>query len=226
MPDSEVLRLDAAERTYYTDANPVYALRATNTRVTRGELVGIVGRSGSGKSTLLNLLGLLDRPTAGRYLIESIDTGDLNEGELTALRSFYFGFVFQAYHLVPDLTASENAALPLTYRRLSAKGREQATALALERAGISHRAAAYPTTLSGGERQRVAIARAIAASPQVLLCDEPTGNLDRRTADQMIQLLKDLNAGGLTCLVVTHDVAIAEQMRRLLNVDDGRVEEA
>jgi putative ABC transport system ATP-binding protein len=188
-------------------------------------MVAVAGRSGSGKSTLLNVLGLLDRPTQGRYLVRGVDTSKLGESALTSLRAREFGFVFQTFHLLAERTAAENAELGLLYRGIGARQRRATACEALERVGLGHRLAALPGTLSGGERQRVAIARALAQRPRVLLCDEPTGNLDRRSADVVTGMLAGLAAEGLTVIVVTHDPQIAESMARCLDIDDGVVRE-
>jgi putative ABC transport system ATP-binding protein len=219
------MELDQAAVTY-PGAVPVRALRPVTLRVAAGEMVAVAGRSGSGKSTLLNVLGLLDRPTEGRYLVRGVDTSLLSESALTALRGREFGFVFQSFHLLADRTAAENAELGLLYRGMSVRQRRATACEALERVGLGHRLSAMPGTLSGGEQQRVAIARALAQRPRVLLCDEPTGNLDRRNAELVTDLLRDLASEGLTVITVTHDIQIAAVMSRQLEIDDGVVSEA
>jgi len=209
----------------YPGAVPVRALRPVSVSFAAGEMVAVVGRSGSGKSTLLNVLGLLDRPTKGSYLVRGVDTSLLGEAGMTSLRAREFGFVFQTFHLLADRTAAENAELGLLYRPMGAWERREAACEALARVGLSHRLAALPGTLSGGESQRVAIARALAQRPRVLLCDEPTGNLDRRNADVVIDLLAGLASEGLTVIVVTHDAQIASAVPRCLDIDDGTVSE-
>lgn len=218
------LALEGVARTY-AGAVPVDALRPTTLTVRSGDFVAMTGRSGSGKSTLLNILGLLDRPSAGSYRVRDIEVGSLRERDLTSLRAVEFGFVFQAFHLLPDRTALENAALGLMYRGICSTDRRELAAVALSRVGLSHREHALPHELSGGERQRVAVARALTQRPTVLLCDEPTGNLDRRNAEAVIELLSELNAGGLTVLLATHDEVVAERLPRVLRVDDGVVSE-
>jgi putative ABC transport system ATP-binding protein len=218
------MELDQAAVTYPA-AVPVRALRPVALRIAAGEMVAVAGRSGSGKSTLLNVLGLLDRPTEGAYLVRGVDTSLLSESALTALRGREFGFVFQSFHLLADRTAAENAELGLLYRGMSVRQRRSAACDALERVGLGHRLSAMPGTLSGGEQQRVAIARALAQRPRVLLCDEPTGNLDRRNAELVTDLLRDLASEGLTVVTVTHDVQIAAVMPRRLEIDDGVVSE-
>ena len=218
------MELDQAAVTY-PGAVPVRALRPVSLQFAAGETVAVAGRSGSGKSTLLNVLGLLDRPTGGRYQVRGVDTSLLSESGLTALRGREFGFVFQSFHLLPDRTAAENAELGLVYRGMGALERRAAACLALERVGLGHRLSAMPGTLSGGEQQRVAIARALAQQPRVLLCDEPTGNLDRKNAELVTNLLRGLAAEGLTVIMVTHDLEIAAGMLRFLDIDDGLVTE-
>lgn len=209
----------------YPGPIPVRALRPLSLRISRGEMIAIVGRSGSGKSTLLNVLGLLDKPTTGRYLVRGIDTMSLPENAITALRGRQFGFVFQSFHLLTDRTAAENTELSMLYQRLPRQVRRQRAEEALHRVGLSHRVDARPGTLSGGERQRVTIARALAQQPRVLLCDEPTGNLDRTNSDLIVDLLTALNDDGLTVIVVTHDTQIATRLPRCLFIDDGVVTE-
>lgn len=216
------LQLDGATVSYPGPV-PVHAVRPVSLTVTAGEMVAVVGRSGSGKSTLLNVLGLLDRLTAGRYLVRGIDTATLGETAITALRSRQFAFVFQACHLLPDRTATENAELGLLYRKVPRRRRRAEAMQALHAVGLGHRMHAMPGTLSGGERQRVAIARAVVQRPRVLLCDEPTGNLDSKNSSLIMDLLTGLNADGLTVIVVTHDRDIASAMPRQLHIEDGIV---
>jgi putative ABC transport system ATP-binding protein len=211
----------------YPGAVPVRALRSTSVSVGSGEMTAITGRSGSGKSTLLNVLGLLDVPTQGRYLVRGVDVGRLTESARTALRAAQFGFVFQSFHLLSDRTAVENAELGLMYRKgIRARERRTLALNAIERVGLAHRLDARPGTMSCGERQRVAIARALAQQPRVLLCDEPTGNLDKRNSDLLLDLLDSLNASGLTIVVVTHDQQLADRMPRCVHMDDGVLTEA
>jgi len=205
----------------YEGAAPVTALQPSSFTINQGELVGIVGRSGSGKSTLLNILGLLDQPTGGAYVVRGINTGSLSEIERTSLRSWHFGFVFQQFHLLNDRSATENVELGLLYRGSTKLERRQRALEALDRVGMLHRKDAMPATLSGGEKQRVAIARAISQSPLVLLCDEPTGNIDQTNSDRIIELLQDINQHGVTVVIVTHDQDIASKLPRLFAVSDG-----
>jgi putative ABC transport system ATP-binding protein len=219
------MRFEDVYRTY-EGAAPVSALRPTTLEIAEGELLGIVGRSGSGKSTLLNVLGLLDKPTGGSYRIHGIDTSPLSEIERTSLRSWYFGFVFQQFHLLSDRTVTENVELGLLYRGVSRRDRRLRALEALDRVDMLHRQNAFPETLSGGEKQRAAIARAISQSPQVLLCDEPTGNVDQTNSDRIIGLLREINRQGVTVVIVTHDQEIASQLPRLITVADGLVAES
>ncbi|WNM33659.1 ABC transporter ATP-binding protein [Streptomyces sp. Li-HN-5-11] len=220
-----VITLERASLTY-PGPPPVAALRPCDVAVDQGEFVTVVGPSGSGKSTFLNIVGLLDSPTEGSYLLDGIDTGRLNDAARSALRGRRIGFVFQAFHLLPHRTASENVQLALVYQRIPRRVRAMRAREALVTVGLGHRVDALPTTLSGGERQRVAIARALAGRPSLLLCDEPTGNLDTTTATQVLDLLEELNAGGVTLIVITHDPAVAERGTRTLHIRDGILTEA
>jgi putative ABC transport system ATP-binding protein len=184
-----------------------------------------MGPSGSGKSTWLNLVGLLDRPTEGAYLLDGVDTGELRESDRTALRAHSIGFVFQAFHLVAGLTAVENVMMGLLYRGLRRSTRRAAALSVLTRVGLAHRVDATANQLSGGERQRVAIARALVTEPSLLLCDEPTGNLDSDSADRVLALIDEVHRDGQTVVVVTHDPQAAKRARRLVTIRDGRLAE-
>jgi len=220
--ENEVAVLDRVALTY-PGPPAVTALHPADLTIARGDYVSVVGPSGSGKSTFLNILGLLDRPTSGRYLLDGIDTATLDEGRRSALRGRRIGFVFQAYHLVPQRTALENVMLGLLYRGIKVAERRSRASGALERVGLAHRAQAVPTQLSGGERQRVAIARALVGEPSLLLCDEPTGNLDSASARTILDLIAELWRGGATILAVTHDESVAERANRRLEIVDGRL---
>jgi putative ABC transport system ATP-binding protein len=191
-----------------------------------GEYVTVVGPSGSGKSTFLNVIGLLDRPTAGRYLLDGIDTGGLAERERAALRGRRIGFVFQAFHLLGHRSSLANVMLPLAYTGVPQGRRRRIALQALDRVGLSHRALVPARQLSGGERQRAAVARALVNEPRLLLCDEPTGNLDTATAGTIFELLAGLRRAGMTVLVVTHDPGIASSGDRCLVIRDGLLQEA
>jgi putative ABC transport system ATP-binding protein len=203
---------------------PTQVLTDINFEVRQGDYLAIVGPSGSGKSTLLNLLGLLDRPSLGTYLINGVATGELSEIDRTAFRGRHIGFVFQEFHLLAYRTAAENAALGLTYIGVPPKQRMTAAREALTRVGLGHRLEALPSTLSGGERQRVAIARALVMQPSLLLCDEPTGNLDSRTGEQILDLFDELHADGVTIIVITHDAMTARRATHQITIQDGRLD--
>jgi ABC-type lipoprotein export system ATPase subunit len=220
----ELLTLTGVGRTY-PGSPPVYALRDATFSVGVGEVLGIVGRSGSGKSTLLNVLGLLDLPTSGDYRVDGQRVGSLSDREQTALRARFFGFVFQQSFLLASLSAQENVELGLRPRRLPTGERRERAIEALAQVGLSHRRRFLPGEMSGGECQRVAIARALAQRPGVLLCDEPTGNLDERTSTEVLQTLIDNQAPEVAVVIVTHDMGIARTLPRLLSVRDGAVSE-
>jgi putative ABC transport system ATP-binding protein len=220
-----VLELAGLARTYPGPA-PVQALRPADLVVYAGEYVAVVGPSGSGKSTLLNLLGLLDRPSAGTLRVDGIDTAALNERDRTALRGRRIGFVFQSFHLLPYRTATENVALAQVYTGARPSARVAAARAALTRVGLRHRLDALPTTMSGGERQRVAIARALVNRPSLLLCDEPTGNLDSDTSATVLDLLGQLSAAGVTIMMITHDPNVAARAGRVVTIRDGVLAEA
>ncbi|MEU4092632.1 ABC transporter ATP-binding protein [Streptomyces sp. NPDC026673] len=209
----------------YPGPPPVAALKLCDLIVRRGEFVTVVGPSGSGKSTFLNIVGLLDSPTGGRYLLDGLDTSVLKDAERTALRGRRIGFVFQSFHLLPHRSAQENVELALVYNGSPHRTRRAHAREALERVGLGHRAAAVPTRLSGGERQRVAIARALVARPALLLCDEPTGNLDTANARSVLALLDELHADGMTVLVITHDTDVARRGSRTVAIRDGVLSE-
>lgn len=216
---SHVIRVTDVARNYGTP--PVAALSQITFEVQRGEFVAIVGTSGSGKSTLLNILGTLDRPSSGTVEINGIDTGALNDNELSALRAAGIGFVFQQFHLREGVSALTNVADGLLYSGVPRAAREERARLALEKVGLGHRVHHRPNEMSGGERQRVAIARAVVGDPPLLLADEPTGNLDSRSSDTIVALLRALNASGTSVLMITHDPVLAESMPRRITISDG-----
>ncbi|MFH9043421.1 ABC transporter ATP-binding protein [Streptomyces sp. NPDC017966] len=219
-PAPPVVDLAELELVYPVEP-PVTAVRSCDLTVRGGEYVAVVGASGSGKSSLLNVIGLLDRPTSGRYRLDGIDTTGLSDAERTELRARRVGFVFQAFHLLPYRTAAENVMLGLMYGGVPRRRRAALAARALERVGMGHRLHAEPTTLSGGERQRVAIARALAVRPSLLLCDEPTGNLDSATARTVLDLIAELHGEGVTVVVITHDASVAAGAGRVVRMRDG-----
>jgi putative ABC transport system ATP-binding protein len=218
-----MIRLEGISRTFDLGGRPVHALADVDETIGTGEHVAIVGPSGSGKSTLLNLLGCLDRPTAGRYELEGRDVAALSETELDAVRRDKIGFVFQAFHLVARLSAVENVELPLLFAGTGRRERRQRAMAALDAVGLADRADHRPDQLSGGERQRTALARATVLDPAILLADEPTGNLDTASGNQVLDLLDRMNDRGLTLIVVTHDPYVARRADRLLVLVDGRI---
>lgn len=217
-----VVELDRVSRVF-AGTPPVVALDEADLLIEQGEYIAIVGPSGSGKSTLLHLLGLLDTATSGVYRLDGIDTAELGERARAGLRANRLGFVFQSFHLLSHRTAVENVMLSEVYRRGSRRDRRQRAIAALERVGLGHRLDAFPTTLSGGERQRVAIARALVGEPSLLLADEPTGNLDSATSEQILDLFDDLHRGGLTLGVITHDDDVSARAMRHVRIQDGKL---
>jgi putative ABC transport system ATP-binding protein len=217
------IALSGIERVFHLGDSEVHALRTLDLTIAAGEYVAVMGPSGSGKSTLLNLLGLLDRPDAGLYCFEGTDVTKLSTDEQAHVRSERIGFVFQSFHLVPRLTAAENVALPMTLAGVAPAQRAARVAKALRDYGLEDRARHRPDQLSGGQRQRVAIARATIMQPAMILADEPTGNLDRATGDEVIRLLEEQNARGVTLIIVTHDAGIGARARRQLLMEDGAV---
>jgi putative ABC transport system ATP-binding protein len=217
-----VVVLDDVHRTY-AGQTPTQVLRGVDANLWASRSYAITGRSGSGKSTLLNIIGLLDNPTFGRYEICGVPSTGLTDARTTRLRSEYIGFVFQSFHLINHLTALENACVPLTYRRLGRHAQRERAREVLEQVGLGHRLDSFPQTLSGGEQQRVAVARAIVHKPRLLLCDEPTGNLDSDSADAVLGLLKSLQDFAVCVVVVTHDADIASRMDEHLHLSQGRL---
>jgi len=221
---SHVIESRALTRTYVMGKTEIHALRGVDLEVSPGEMVAIMGASGSGKSTLMNIVGCLDRPTSGTYLLDGVRMDSLSRNRLADVRNRKIGFVFQGFNLLPRTTALENVELPLLYDR-SGKGRDtrKLAAHALERVGLADRMEHEPSELSGGQQQRVAIARALVTEPSLILADEPTGNLDTRTSIEIIALFQALNAEGVTILLVTHEADIAQYARRAVELRDGRV---
>ena len=217
------IELEGIERVFHLGDSEVHALAGVNLRIQAGEYISVMGPSGSGKSTLLNVLGLLDRPDAGHYRLEGRDVTTLSPDEQARVRSLRIGFVFQSFHLVPRLTAAENIALPMVLAGIAPRERDERVRQAIDGFGLTARADHRPDELSGGQRQRVAIARATIMQPAMLLADEPTGNLDRATGDEVVRLLEELNARGVTLLVVTHDAALGARARRCLRMEDGAI---
>jgi putative ABC transport system ATP-binding protein len=218
-----LIRLRGIDKTYHVGTQEVRAVRGVDLDVARGEYLAIMGSSGSGKSTLMNLLGCLDTPTAGRYELAGRDVSGLSEDELAAVRNQQVGFVFQTFNLLPRSTAQQNVELPLVYAGVGAAARRERAAAALEQVGLADRGHHRPNELSGGQRQRVAIARALVGEPSLVLADEPTGNLDSRTSSEIMALLADLDRGGRTLILVTHETDIAAYTRRIIRLHDGKI---
>jgi putative ABC transport system ATP-binding protein len=218
-----MIEVSGVSKTFYLGDSAVLALDNINLRIEQGDYLSVMGPSGSGKSTLLNMLGLLDRPDDGSYMLNGVDTISLDENERARLRREQIGFVFQSYHLIPRLTARENIELPLMLAGIPAKQRHSEVGVILEKLGISQRAHHLPNQLSGGERQRTAIGRSIVMKPSILLADEPTGNLDSRSGGEVIDILEDLNREGITLLVVTHDNNIGDRAKRHIRMVDGAI---
>ncbi len=224
MSEPALIDLRGIRREYRSGENVIAALKDVTLRIRRGEMVAIVGASGSGKSTLMNVLGLLDRPTSGSYRIAGRETSALEPDELAQLRREHFGFIFQRYHLLSDLTALGNVEVPATYAGLRREERHQRAAEILDRLGMSDRAGHRPGELSGGQQQRVSIARALINGADVILADEPTGALDRRSGEEVLRILEQLNASGRTVIIVTHDMSVAQRARRIIEISDGEIQ--
>ena len=218
-----MIKLTQVSKTYRTDKVETLALKDIDLHVRKGEFVAMMGPSGCGKSTLLNLIGLLDRPGAGSIAVDGMPITRYRDKHVAQLRNTTFGFIFQSFHLIPDLRVIDNVELPLLYRRLAAGERRRLAAEALEKVGLGARMDHFPNQLSGGQQQRVAIARAIVGRPQVLLADEPTGNLDSKMGEEVMDILLALNAEGTTIVMVTHDEREARRTSRIVRVFDGQL---
>lgn len=221
--DTPVIALNDLCRSFRLGDETVHALQDVSLRIVRGEYIAVMGPSGSGKSTLLNILGLLDRPSTGQYLLDGVETTTLGDASQSAVRHRKIGFVFQFFHLIPRLTAYENIELPLILGGIPAVVRRPRVQQALDNLGLSDRARHRPEQLSGGQRQRVAIARATIMEPEVILADEPTGNLDSASGSDVIDILEALNARGITLIVVTHDANVGARAKRLVRFVDGHI---
>lgn len=208
---------------YNPGENEVRAIDGISLTIEEGEFVAIIGQSGSGKSTLMNMLGLLDIPTSGTYLLDGIDTANMTDDELSEIRNKKIGFIFQGFNLIPSLTAVENVELPLVYRSMKKDERNKLALEALNRVGLSHRLDHLPKQMSGGQQQRVAIARAVAARPPVILADEPTGNLDSHSGVEVMKILHELHEEGRTVILITHDNEIAKEAQRVIRIQDGQI---
>lgn len=220
-----ILGLEALSKSYGSGSGEVNVLKGLDLDVKRGEMVGIVGASGSGKTTLLNILGCLDRPTSGHYHLGGHDVSRYNDDELSRIRNRSIGFVFQSFNLIPQLSVLENVEVPLFYLRVKKKERIRRCLALLDAVGLSHRLTHQPTMLSGGEQQRVAIARALVNEPVLVLADEPTGNLDSKSGEDVLRLFDDLHAEGRTIVMVTHNPEIANKLPRCVIMQDGRFTE-
>jgi putative ABC transport system ATP-binding protein len=222
---NSLIQLQGIKKVFYTDEVETHALADVHLDIKQGEYLAIAGPSGCGKTTLLSILGLLDTPTDGSYLLDRQPVANLSAADRARVRNRQIGFIFQAFNLIGDLTVYENVELPLTYRGLSAAERKKRVTDALERVGMSHRVKHYPAQLSGGQQQRVAVARAVAGDPAILLADEPTGNLDSSNGESVMELLRELHRGGATICMVTHDPRYAAHADRTIELFDGRVVE-
>jgi len=211
-------------KTYVMGSEEIHALRGVSINIEKGEYVAIMGPSGSGKSTLMNLIGCLDTPTRGSYMLNGKEVGSMNDDELARIRNEEIGFVFQTFNLLPRATALHNVELPLVYAGVSGKERLERAKTALDKVELSQRASHRPNELSGGQRQRVAIARALVNNPSILLADEPTGNLDSKTGEEIMGVFKKLHASGNTIILVTHEPDIAAHAHRVISIRDGQVE--
>jgi putative ABC transport system ATP-binding protein len=221
--DQPLIRLDGVTKVFLTDEVETHALSGIHMEIKKGEYISIAGPSGCGKSTLLSILGLLDSPTDGNYLLDGNNVSDLPLSERARVRNREIGFIFQSFNLIGDLNVYENVELPLTYRGLKAADRKKRVMDALEKVGMAHRAKHLPSQLSGGQQQRVAVARAVAGDPLILLADEPTGNLDSTNGEAVMELLRELHAQGATICMVTHDPRYAKTADRQIHLFDGRI---
>ena len=223
--NSTLIKMEGVKKVFYTDEVETHALSEIHLEIRKGEYISIAGPSGCGKSTLLSLIGLLDTPTDGRYVLNGNPVTKLSLNERARVRNREVGFVFQSFNLIGDLTVYENVELPLTYRGMKSTERKERVMAALEKVGMAHRAKHLPSQLSGGQQQRVAVARAVAGSPSILLADEPTGNLDSKNGEAVMELLRELHREGATICMVTHDPRYARHADRSIHLFDGRVVE-
>ena len=219
----ELIKIENVYKIYIMGTEQVYANDNISLTINRGEFVAIVGKSGSGKSTLMNIIGALDKPTSGRYILNGKDTSDMTDDELADIRNKTIGFIFQQYNLLPKLNLVENVELPLLYAGVNAKERRERALQSLQRVGLKEKYLNYPNQLSGGQQQRVSIARALAGNPSLLLADEPTVALDSKTSREVLNFLKELNNEGNTVIIITHDNSIALEAKRVVRIKDGQI---
>jgi putative ABC transport system ATP-binding protein len=225
MTNNDVIVTQNISKTYGKPPLQVFALRETNLHIKKGDYIAIIGPSGSGKSTLMNLLGCLDKPSSGKIFIDGSDVSTLNENELARIRREKIGFIFQKYNLIPTLNALENVELSMGFAGIDSQTRTTKAKQLLEMVELSKRLTHKPSELSGGEQQRVAIARALANNPSIILADEPTGNVDSKSGDNIMRILENVNKKGETIIVVTHNMTIAQRAKRVLRIQDGEVQE-
>lgn len=221
---SALIEIQDMHKIYNPGENEVRALDGVSLQIEKGEFVAIIGQSGSGKSTLMNMLGCLDTPTSGTYILNGCDVSGMSDDELSDIRNQEIGFIFQGFNLIAALTAVENVELPLIYRGVGKRERQELSVKALSKVGLGHRLDHRPSEMSGGQQQRVAIARAIAQAPPVILADEPTGNLDSGSSKEILEILKELHEDGRTVILITHDNEIAAQAKRVIKIKDGKIE--
>ena len=220
-----LIHIENMKKIYNPGENEVRALDGIDLDIEKGDLVAIVGHSGSGKSTLMNMLGCLDTPTSGKYVLDGHDVASMTDNQLADVRNKEIGFIFQGFNLISNLDAVENVELPLVYRGVSKNERKQLAMEALKSVGLEDRMKHKPNEMSGGQQQRVAVARAVAAKPPIILADEPTGNLDTKSTQEIMEILKELHRSGRTVIIITHDEEIASQAHRVIRILDGRIEE-
>ena len=220
-----LIHIESMKKIYNPGENEVRALDGIDLDIEKGDLVAIVGHSGSGKSTLMNMLGCLDTPTSGKYVLDGQDVASMTDNQLAAVRNKEIGFIVQGFNLISNLDAVGNVELPLVYRGVSKNERKQLAMEALKSVGLEDRMKHKPNEMSGGQQQRVAVARAVAAKPPIILADEPTGNLDTKSTQEIMEILKELHRSGRTVIIITHDEEIASQAHRVIRILDGRIEE-
>ena len=220
-----LIHIENMKKIYNPGENEVRALDGIDLDIEKGDLVAIVGHSGSGKSTLMNMLGCLDTPTSGKYVLDGQDVASMTDNQLADVRNKEIGFIFQGFNLISNLDAVENVELPLVYRGVSKNERKQLAMEALKSVGLEDRMKHKPNEMSGGQQQRVAVARAVAAKPPIILADEPSGNLDTKSTQEIMEILKELHRSGRTVIIITHDEEIASQAHRVIRILDGRIEE-